>query len=431
METEATSSESPIDESDALDAATIVGPIEMDASESGLAHPIDERSTQRDRRQFGEYELLEEIARGGMGVVYRARHRRLDRIVALKMILGGRFSGADEVQRFYVEAKAASRLDHPGIVPLYEIGEVNDQPFYAMKFIEGGSLSDHLPEIRKDTRRAVSLLREVAEAVHHAHQRGILHRDLKPANILLDDQDHPLLTDLGLAKQAGEDSGLTQTGALLGTPSYMPPEQAQSGATVTTACDIYSLGAIFYEILTGRPPFVGATPIETVMQVLESSVTPPRETNRGIDQGLELICLKCLSREPSDRYATAAEFADDLDRWLAGRPISVRPPSLFASTRQWIRDNRPLLVTSAVTLAAFVLALPIIFSLLGSLRDPGSLYAGDADDPRPWVFMLSRVPSFVSNIAAALVLLLWPSLGLLVATESRKPSIGRALRRAA
>ncbi|MEM6474377.1 MAG: hypothetical protein AAF802_32885, partial [Planctomycetota bacterium] len=179
------------------------------------------------------------------------------------------------------------------------------------------------------------------------------------------------------------------------------------------------------------PPFVGATPIETVMQVLESSVTPPRETNRGIDQGLELICLKCLSREPSERYATAAEFADDLDRWLAGRPISVRPPSLFASTRQWIRNNRPLLVTSAVTLAAFVLALPVIFSLLGSLRDPGSLYAGDADDPRPRVFMLSRVPSFVSNIAAALVLLLWPSLGLLVATESRKPSIGRALRRAA
>ncbi|MEM0927024.1 MAG: serine/threonine-protein kinase, partial [Planctomycetota bacterium] len=339
---------------------TLVGPVAATGPGAPTLRPGG--VSNRERGSFGEYDLIEEIARGGMGVVYKARHRRLDRIVALKMILGGRFSGSDEVQRFYIEAKAAGRLDHPGIVPLYEIGEVEGQPFYAMKFIEGGSLAQHLPGLRVDVRRSVSMMCEVAAAVHHAHQRGILHRDLKPANILLDDEQRPMLTDLGLAKQTGDDSGLTQTGALLGTPSYMSPEQAQSGAAVTTACDVYALGAILYEVLTGKPPFVAATPIETVMQVLESSVTPPRETDHRIDRDLELICLKCLRRDPNERYATAADLESDMRCWLAGDAISVRPPSVFASINQWVRSNRPLVLTSVVTLAAFILTLPILFS---------------------------------------------------------------------
>ncbi len=203
---------------------------------------------------FGEYELLGEIARGGMGVVFKARHKRLNRIAAIKMIRSGKLSSSEDIQRFYVEANAAAQLDHPGIVPIYEIGEHEGQPFFAMKFIEGGSLAQHIEKLRTNKRKLVEFVAKIAEAVHHAHQRGILHRDIKPANIMLDEAENPLLTDLGLAKNTSNDSDLTQTGALVGTPSYMPPEQAESLSTLTTAADIYSTGAILYELLTGQPP---------------------------------------------------------------------------------------------------------------------------------------------------------------------------------
>jgi len=203
---------------------------------------------------LSNYELLEEIARGGMGVVYKARHTKLNRIAALKMILGGRFSSQDDVQRFHIEAKAAAGLDHSGIVPVYEIGEHDGQAFFAMKYIDGGSLVQNVDRFRADPRAAVTMLASVARAVNHAHQRGVLHRDLKPANILIDEAGQPLITDLGLAKTTTGDSELTRTGAVLGTPSYMSPEQAQSTESVTTAADIYALGAIMYDLLTGQPP---------------------------------------------------------------------------------------------------------------------------------------------------------------------------------
>ena len=188
---------------------------------------------------FGDYEVIEEIARGGMGVVYKAKHRKLNRIVALKMILGGRFSSDEEVTRFQIEAEAAARLDHPGIVPIYEVGEHDGQHFFAMKFIEGGSLAERLGRFRTDQRGAIQMLSKVARAVHHGHQRGVLHRDLKPANILIDPEGQPVVTDLGLAKNTAGDSDLTNTGAILGTPSYMPPEQASGQQAITTAADVY------------------------------------------------------------------------------------------------------------------------------------------------------------------------------------------------
>ena len=215
-------------------------------------------------QQFGEYELISEIARGGMGVVYKARHQRLNRIAALKMIISGRFSSEDELRRFHIEAESAARLDHPGIVPVYEIGEVEGQPFFAMKYIEGGSLAEQMDQLREHPREAMALLAKVARGVHHAHQRGVLHRDLKPGNILLDEMGEPLITDLGLAKSTTNDSNLTNTGAVMGTPSYMPPEQAAGGG-VTTAADIYSLGAIMYQLLTGEPPHKGESAMETMM----------------------------------------------------------------------------------------------------------------------------------------------------------------------
>src|SRR5688572_5793474 len=211
------------------------------------------QATQILPQRLGEYEILSELARGGMGVVFKARHTKLERLVALKMILAGQLASQADVQRFYVEAEAAARLDHAGIVPIYEIGAHEGQQFFCMKLVEGGDLHGRIAELRKSPREACALLAKVARAVQHAHERGILHRDLKPSNILLNEHGEPLVTDFGLAKHIEGDSALTQTGAILGTPAYMPPEQT-AGKPVTTAADIYSLGTILYELLTGRPP---------------------------------------------------------------------------------------------------------------------------------------------------------------------------------
>ncbi len=274
--------------------------------------------------QFGDYELIAEVARGGMGVVYRARQVTLDRIVALKMILAGRLADAEDVERFRTEAEAAARLQHPNIVAIFEIGEIDGQHFFSMEFIEGVSLAQKLAAGPLPGRVAASYVRRIARAVHHAHKQGIVHRDLKPSNILLDVEDEPHITDFGLAKRLGGDPGQTRTGAILGTPSYMSPEQAQGRRDIGPAADIYGLGAILYDLLTGRPPFKAETPMETALQVIHNDAAPPRLLNPRIDHDLETICLKCLQKNPEHRYASAAALADDLQRYLDGEAISAR-----------------------------------------------------------------------------------------------------------
>jgi WD40 repeat protein len=307
-----------------------------------LARPLREQAPIDTVRYFGDYELLEEIARGGMGVVYRARQVSLDRTVALKMILAGRLASPGDVQRFKAEAQAAGNLDHPNIVPIYEVGEHQGQQYFSMKLIEDGSLATlrrSVPDSRARLRSVAKLMATVARAVHHAHQRGILHRDLKPANILIDQQGEPHVTDFGLAKRVEGDSGLTGSGAIVGTPSYMAPEQARASKGMTTAADIWSLGAILYEMLTGRLPFRGETPLETLQQVLQSEPERPSRLNPQVDRDLETICLKCLEKEPSRRYGSALALAEDLERWLRGMPIEARPVGSIERTLRWCQRN--------------------------------------------------------------------------------------------
>jgi WD40 repeat protein/tRNA A-37 threonylcarbamoyl transferase component Bud32 len=305
-------------------------------------------------RYFGDYELVEEIARGGMGIVYKARQVSLNRTVALKMILAGELASAEDVQRFRREAEAAANLDHPNVVPIYEVGEQQGQHYFSMKLIEGGSLAAR--KLPLPARQTVGLLAVIAQAVHHAHQRGVLHRDLKPGNILLDAQGQPHVTDFGLARRVEGDAQHTQTGAILGTPSYMPPEQARAEKVLTTGVDVYSLGAILYEMLTGRPPFRAETTVETILQVLERDPEPPRQIDPHIDRDLETICLKCLDKDPQRRYESAVALADDLQRFLDGEPIQARPVGRGERLVRWFRRNPALGVAASLAVLGLVIA---------------------------------------------------------------------------
>jgi tetratricopeptide (TPR) repeat protein/tRNA A-37 threonylcarbamoyl transferase component Bud32 len=308
-------------------------------------------------RRLGDYELLEVIGRGGMSVVYKARQKGLNRWLAVKMIRAQDAQATVDLQRLLHEAETIAHLDHPHIVPVYEVGWDQGVPYFSMKLMEGGSLADILPRLAVQPRAAARLMVQVARAVHHAHQRGILHRDLKPSNILLDQDGQAHVTDFGLAKHLDTDSGLTQSGAIVGTPSYMAPEQARGRkGTVTTATDLYGLGAVLYTVLTGQAPFRGDTVLDTLEQVKEREPERPSGKNRRVHRDLETICLKCLRKEPRQRYSSAEALAEDLERWLTGVPILARRTRLGERLAKWAK-RRPALAAMVGITSLTVLAL--------------------------------------------------------------------------
>jgi tetratricopeptide (TPR) repeat protein/tRNA A-37 threonylcarbamoyl transferase component Bud32 len=309
--------------------------------------------------QFGDYELLEEIAHGGMGVVYKARQISLNRIVAVKMILRGQLAGEADVKRFHTEAEAAANLQHPGIVAIHEVGVHEGQHYFSMDYVEGQSLAALVRESPLPAKKAAAYVQTIAEAVHYAHEQGILHRDLKPSNVLIDANDQPRITDFGLAKRIEDDSDLTATGDILGTASYMSPEQASGRVKeLNRTSDVYSLGAVLYELLTDQPPFRGPTVLDTLFMVRQTEPIAPRITAPHIPRDLETICLKCLEKEPARRYATAEELADELARYGQGLPIHARPITRLAHGWRWCRRN-PVVAGLSVSLAAIILVVAV------------------------------------------------------------------------
>jgi serine/threonine protein kinase/Tfp pilus assembly protein PilF len=307
--------------------------------------------------EFGDYELLEEIGRGAQGVVYRAHQKSLNRTVALKLIGMGHWATEAHLKRFRREAAAAASLEHPGIVPIHEVGEREGTCYFSMGFIEGDQLDEVVRREPIPVRRAAELIAKVARTVHYAHEHRILHRDIKPGNILLDRQGEPHLTDFGLARLVETESTVTRTMEVLGTPSYMAPEQAVGhDAAITSATDVYGLGAVLYQLLTGHPPFAGGTTFETVRLVLDTEPRQPRLLNPKIDRDLNTICLKCLDKDPQRRYASALALAEDLERWLKHEPIRARRTGLFTRGRKWLRRNPSIAVMAAMLL---VLAVPL------------------------------------------------------------------------
>lgn len=318
------------------------------------------------REQFGDYELLRELGRGAMGIVYLAKQQTANRLVALKLIRTDMLGGTDSAQRakaasrFRTEAQAAAKIQHDHIVTVYEVGEIDGQPFFSMQYVDGENLSTILRDGPIDARQAVGYLQPIALAVHTAHTSGILHRDLKPHNILIDERGRALVADFGLAKLVEDEGGLTHDGEVMGTPQYMSPEQSLNPSGVTVSADVYSLGATLYHALTGRPPFQGVTGLETLRQVMFQEPVPPRQLSPSIDQDLETICLKCLEKEPARRYATAADLAAELARYLAGEPIVARPIGHWERTQRWVRRNPTVASLLAATFASLLAALVVI-----------------------------------------------------------------------
>jgi len=307
-------------------------------------------------KSFANYELIQPIGQGGMGIVWKARQRNLNRIVALKMMLGGPLSSETEIKRFHAEAKAAATLQHPNVVAIHEVGECDGRHFFSMDYVEGKSLSDVVRRTPLPPERAARYVQIIAEAIHYAHQRGILHRDLKPHNVLIDTNDQPRVTDFGLARQLELDSDLTVSGAILGTPSYMPPEQAAGKRReISARSDVYSIGAILYDCITGRPPFRADTPVDTLRQVLDADPAPPRLLNRKVPRDLEVICLKCLAKDQRKRYQTAQELADDLGRFLRHEPIEARPASRANRLWRWCRRKPAIAALTGATILLFVM----------------------------------------------------------------------------
>jgi eukaryotic-like serine/threonine-protein kinase len=331
---------------EALNGLAPAEPIEIDLDVT----IVGDRALPRD---FGPYELLAEVGRGGMGVVYKARQKQLDRIVAVKMILATHLASPEHIRRFQVEAWAAARLRHSNITQIHDVGQHNGQHYFTMEFIDGESLAERIARERLSIEMILRLLSAVARAVDHLHAQGVVHRDLKPSNILLDHDDQPYVTDFGLAKVFVPGSEATATGVIAGTPSYMAPEQATGrNSEVGPAADVYSLGAILYELLTGEPPFRHENPLDTLLDILGREPRYPRQLNPHVPHGLELICLKCLAKSPADRYPSAAALADDLERFARHEPLSVKPPGMIERTVQWAR-RQPALVSRLGGLSIF------------------------------------------------------------------------------
>lgn len=406
-----------------LDAA-IQGLIEDSRRDQNVWSPDPNLSGQ----QFGDFKILGKIAQGGMGVVYRARQESLNRLVALKLLATGAVAAPDRYTRFRTETEAVATITHPNIVPIYGVGEIDGQPYFVMKLIEGGSLSQRLEELtpaflaksglvdrrefQSRERRVVEIMISICLAIQYTHERGILHRDLKPNNILLDEDGEPHITDFGLAKILEKDSGLTESFAVMGTPGYMAPEQANGRSSqTTTATDVYGLGAIFYELLCGEPPFKEATPLATMRRVTESEPEAVRRRCRQVDSDLETVCLKALSKEPRQRYASAQCMADDLVRWSAGKAVLARPISYAEKSWRWTRRNP--LASSLAALIFILLSVIGVGSLLLSwhvtqlYRESEALVTGfqldeveellSGDDSMTGIALLGRILEHDSN----------------------------------
>ncbi|MGH7173926.1 MAG: WD40 repeat domain-containing serine/threonine protein kinase, partial [Gemmataceae bacterium] len=348
----------------ALDAVS--DPVVAAYRESALAAPLAEPAVPPE--QVGGYEILEELGRGGMGVVYKARHLKLQRLVALKMLLGGSFVTSEERARFRIEAEAVARLRHPNIVQIYEVGEHEvdaglPRPYFTLEFAAGGNLSNRLAGRPQPPRQAAAWLETMARAAHYAHQQGIIHRDLKPSNVLLTEAGEPTLCDFGVAKLMTGSDVKTRSGTLLGTAEYMAPEQATEGDKVGPAADVYALGAILYTMLTGRPPFQGSNTLHILEQVRSQEPVPLRRLVPHLPRDLETICLKCLEKEPAHRYASAAELADDLRCFLVGEPIRARPAPAWERGWKWAKRRPAIAGLLAAVIALAAIGVALVFGL--------------------------------------------------------------------
>jgi serine/threonine protein kinase/Tfp pilus assembly protein PilF len=348
------------------DASTVTLTVAPDGSSAGDVEENAAAAARQSKKaarvaeilgELGDYELLEVVGRGGQGVVFRARQKSLNRTVALKVISLGSWATEAHLKRFRREAEAAASLEHPGIVPIYEVGERDGSCYFSMRFVEGGQLDQVTKREPMSIRHATELIAKVARTVDYAHEHGILHRDIKPGNILVDAKREPLLTDFGLARLTESESTVTRTNEVMGTPSYMAPEQAMgNNAAVSSATDVYGLGAILYQLLTGHPPFAGGTTYETIKLVLDTEPRQPRLLNPKIDRDLSAICLKCLEKDPKRRYSSALSLAEDLEHWLKHEPILAKRSGFFTHARKWVRRNptSALLVASLMALAAAI-----------------------------------------------------------------------------